>query len=935
MRRYTIWRTPELNAERETAINNLAAGGGINRVVAKMLVNRGVFDPAEALRFLEPVPERLGDPYDLPGMGRAVERLAQAIERGESILIYGDYDVDGVSSVAILKEALDQLTPHVSYYIPDRFSEGYGLNEDALSAARERGTELLITVDCGITSIREIAWARQIGMDAIVTDHHMPADELPDACALVNPKLRTDLGPEHDLAGAGVTYQLVRALAVRFPQLVPEDWEDLAALATVADIVPLVGDNRIIVKAGLSRLKDSRRPGLRALLEQSGLAGKEITAWHIGYIIAPRINAAGRMGEAEAAVRLLLAADDETARDYAARLETFNRRRQEVEAEVFAMASREAQACVARDDAFILAAGDEWHHGVLGIVASKIVDAYRRPTILISWDGERGRGSGRSMPGFDLYRALQDAQQLLEKFGGHQQAAGVTVQRSHFEALRAALNQAASGTWEPVTVLEADLEVRPEEITADLVREIERMQPFGSGNAAPVLIMRRVHVQEPVLVGKNNEHFKFRVRENDCRFEAIGFRLADFYDRPYNVRVYDLAFEPQINVFRGQEQLQLKIIDIKPSAQSDYGSGVPFGAAEPERPLEIMEARVMETVRALRPAVIVYPTIRCLEKHLPGLHNLFPGRLLSVLTGRQHPRTLRIRLEHLARSQPQIFLTTTAFYDYYRNIADSFDQIDAVYFWPDNSEIREKRGPSDVKFAFERLGCEISDLARQGKHLIYTNRKSALDGIHRNASGVYVEAGIENPARRDRLREAYRAADHGCLIWDGQYGGGLPAVPGKALILKNAPFGLFEITNGAAQTDELLERIVLAYAEDDLESNAAYLRAFYPDPGRIEAVWRRLTDRGRQFTLSRAEIKELIEHGGGANGFAESGFRAVLAILQELNCCEYTIHGDKYTLKMMGTAAPEVDPGRSPYLREGLQELKIFEAWRDLASKVQ
>ncbi|MEN6461581.1 MAG: single-stranded-DNA-specific exonuclease RecJ, partial [Syntrophomonas sp.] len=411
---------------------------GISMAIAILLTQRGIKSTNEAEKFLNGELEDLSDPFAITGITAAVQRIEKAIIAAEKVVIYGDYDVDGICSTVLLKECLTELGGQVDYYVPNRFSEGYGLNSTAVEYLAEQGYDLLVTVDCGIASITETELANHLGMDVIITDHHTPLDLLPMAIAVINPKL-DNLPDNINLAGVGVAFALVRALC--YGKISDERvfaWLDLVALATVADIVPMLGDNRILVKYGLKNLQKTSRVGLRALITETGLDGKPLLSWHIGFILAPRLNAAGRLDNAGISIELLLCDDPQKAGEIAVMLCNLNNERRTIEEAIFKEAVLQVETVGNLEDQPVLVlAGEGWHQGVIGIVASRLADRYNRPIILISWEGNTGKGSGRSTGDFDLYQALHLCRESLLQFGGHRMAAGLSIEKSQFANFKA------------------------------------------------------------------------------------------------------------------------------------------------------------------------------------------------------------------------------------------------------------------------------------------------------------------------------------------------------------------------------------------------------------------------------------------------------------------------------------------------------------------
>ncbi|MCU0607941.1 MAG: single-stranded-DNA-specific exonuclease RecJ [Candidatus Edwardsbacteria bacterium] len=553
----------------EGQANALAVELGVSPLIARLLLTRGVAVPADARRFLSPALADLHDPFLLPDMDRTVDRVDRALAAGERLMVYGDYDVDGITATALLVRGLARLGADVGWYLPNRSREGYGISAAGIDEAARRGVALVISVDCGITAHAEIDYARQLGIDVVVTDHHETKDSLPAACAVVDPKRADSAYPYQELAGVGVAYKLLQALCRRhgLPEADLEADLDLVALGTVADIVPLTGENRVLAKFGLEALRRSGKPGIRALLEVTGLRDRPLDSGQIVFMLAPRINAAGRMGDAGTALRLLLTGDAAEAAAIARDLDEENKRRKAVDDEIL----EQAVALVGSDvdlerDKVIVLASESWHQGVIGIVASRLVEQFYRPTVLIAVDGDRGKGSARSIANFHLHEALKECQDLLLGFGGHKFAAGLSIEAGRIPAFRERLNEVAGRTLSAedfVPCQPLDAEVDLDALDAETARGFARFAPFGPGNRHPVLAaMRSRVVGSPCIVGRN--HLKFKVKHRQRIFDSIGFSLggmlAEVEDPDAAV---DLAFVLEENEWQGRTRLQLRIKDIR------------------------------------------------------------------------------------------------------------------------------------------------------------------------------------------------------------------------------------------------------------------------------------------------------------------------------------------------------------------------------------
>jgi single-stranded-DNA-specific exonuclease len=553
------------------AVVDLASKLEIPPLIAELALTRGI-DPADtggARRFLFPRLSDLYDPSLLQGMEQAVERIATAVKRGERILVYGDYDVDGVTGVALLASAIGSLGGVVATYLPHRLQEGYGVSEAGVRHASQMGVGLIVTVDCGITASREVSLASSMGMDCIVTDHHEPKQELPDAVAILDPKCEDSGYPYPELAGVGVAFKLAHALAGREngPGLRFSSFLDLVALGSLADMVPVDGENRVLAKFGLEALQKTERIGLQTLLDTSGLAGVEkLSTAHVGFTLAPRLNAAGRLGDARWALRLLQTEDREEAIRIAGHLEDANRERRELEDRIV----EEAMALVREhvdlgQDRVIVLASPAWHQGVIGIVASRLAERFYRPTIIIAVRDGKGKGSARSIPAFHLYDALRKASRHLISFGGHRHAAGINVNEESIVPLRAELNRIAGEILKPdelIPSLRVDIQTTLDLLEDDLPRWLDMLSPFGYGNPQPVFLARDLKiVGYPSVVGGN--HLRFKVRQGGKTMAAIGFGLGHLArELSTGTQGVRLVFTVEENEWQGKRQLQLRVRDL-------------------------------------------------------------------------------------------------------------------------------------------------------------------------------------------------------------------------------------------------------------------------------------------------------------------------------------------------------------------------------------
>lgn len=579
------WRLHPHDPDR---IQALSRGASLPPIVAQLLLNRGVSEPQAARRFLEAKRLDFHDPELLPGAVEAADRIARAAFAGRRIVIYGDYDVDGVCGTSLLWACLKLAgAKNVSYYIPHRIEEGYGVNADALrKLATEQGAELIVTVDCGITAVAEARLARELGVEFIITDHHVPGPALPEADVVVHPRRPGGSYPFGDLCGCGVAFKLAWQLCKGFgdgkkasPHL--RDFLvkaiHLVALATVADVVPLADENRIFVRHGLNGLTTEPSVGMRALLEVSECLGKDrLTASQLGFQLGPRVNAAGRMEAARMAVELFTTDDPDRAKEIAAALDQCNRDRQDIERATVeaAKAQLEAQGGLGDRGGIVLGA-EGWHHGVIGIVAGRIAEWYHRPTVIITLNGGLGQGSARSVPGFNLHEALSACSQHLTSFGGHAAAAGLKVSASEFEAFSQCFDEHCRATLTPDQKrkdLWIDAEARLGELTLPVVETIGRLEPHGMGNPKPALLATELHVVGPPrIVGKKLNHLKLRLGQGSLTLGAIGWNLAGRAAEFPPGTPCSAVFAPGINEWNNRREVQLEIRDIRPAGAEPSG----------------------------------------------------------------------------------------------------------------------------------------------------------------------------------------------------------------------------------------------------------------------------------------------------------------------------------------------------------------------------
>ena len=556
--KYGIWNVTRPEAG---AVNALASGG-FNPLTAMILAARGMKEAKTAREFLD-CGRQLVDPFRMTDMDPAQRRVRQALQQGEKIAVFGDYDVDGITATCLLTSFLRSRGGNVVSYIPGRLEEGYGLNPIAIHQLSGEGVKLIITVDCGITAVEEARLCKQLGIDLVITDHHECKELLPEAVAVVDPH-RPDCGyPHRNLSGVGVAFKLAAALSGD-QEAVLREYADMVCLGTVADVMPLVGENRVFVARGLELLRHTRRPGIAALMRESGCDSDNLNATSIGFMLAPRINAAGRMGQIELAVDLFLTDDEDKATFLAQSLCELNRQRQQVESDIYRQAVQMLPTG-STPEAIVLA-DERWHQGVVGIVASRIAEEYCCPTFLICLDGDHGKASSRSFGGFNLFQALKNHSHLLESYGGHELAAGFTIHRSQIDAFREAVCRDARQYYAESgqrTVLDIDCAVTADLLSVGSIDALSVLEPCGNGCPKPVLMLEKLVVDRLALVG-NSRHMRLRLKQGHHMLGAICFCATTdtFPIQPGDI--VDVAFQPQVNEFRGVRSVQLNVQDIRP-----------------------------------------------------------------------------------------------------------------------------------------------------------------------------------------------------------------------------------------------------------------------------------------------------------------------------------------------------------------------------------
>lgn len=554
------WEICKINEE---DINKICEENNLSQLIGSILASKKVISKDEIREFLNPTRDDFHDPFLMPDMEKAVERILIAIQNKEKIIIYGDYDVDGITSVTVLKKFLEEQGLKTGEYIPNRLNEGYGLNKEAVKNISEQGYTLIITVDCGISCIEEIEYAKELGMEVIVTDHHEPGEIIPDCLAVVDAKRKDNKYPFNQLAGVGVVFKLIQSISLKLNLEAKEylKYLDIVCVGTISDIVPLIDENRVITKLGLKLVEKTRNIGLKTLLESTGY--KEINSTTISFGIAPRINACGRMGEEKEALELFLTNNIQEAKQISERLNQYNIERQETEKQIFKQAIQEIEE-ENKDVPCIILGKEGWHHGIIGIVASKVTDIYFKPSILICFEGEEGKGSGRSIPGFDLHDAVMNCNTYVEKFGGHSMAIGINVKKENFEKFKKEFEEYVQNSHinDIIPIIKIDKEIDLRKINIQDIRDLKLLEPYGEANKMPLFLIKNMKIQS-IRTLSEGKHIKLKLGIDNYIADAIGFNMGNIAEQYLIGDRVDVVGSLEINDFGDNENIQINLKDIR------------------------------------------------------------------------------------------------------------------------------------------------------------------------------------------------------------------------------------------------------------------------------------------------------------------------------------------------------------------------------------
>ena len=550
----------------EEKIEEFSKKYNVNKLLATILINRNIINKEDVRIFLNPNRNDFHDPYLLPDMKNAVDRIVKSIQNKEKIIIYGDYDVDGITSITVLKSFLEERGLKVDHYIPNRLEEGYGLNKQALKEISTKNYDLMITVDCGISAVEEIKYANELGIETIITDHHEPGDELPKAFAVIDAKRKDNKYPFRELAGVGVSFKLCQAIAIKLGLDEKEylKYLDIVCVGTISDIVPLIDENRVITKLGLKLVKQTKNLGLKAIIDASGYS--KIDSTTISFGIAPRINACGRMGYQEDALKLFLSKDSNEVNELIQKLNTYNSKRQDTEKNIYNEAIEQIQKGNLDKDDVIIIGGNNWHHGVIGIVSSKITDMYFKPSILLCFEDDIAKGSGRSIPGFDLYEALSKCSNSIEKFGGHSMAVGITIKKDKLEEFKKQLENIAknSNIKDIMPIINIDGQINLSDVDKDVVESLSILEPFGEGNKMPLFAYKNLKI-DSIRALSEGKHLKLTLKDNNNIINAIGFNMGYLADEYLIGDRIDVVGLLEINTFNGVDNIQINLKDVMKS----------------------------------------------------------------------------------------------------------------------------------------------------------------------------------------------------------------------------------------------------------------------------------------------------------------------------------------------------------------------------------
>ncbi len=824
---------------------------GISPITAQLLINRGIYTVEQGRVFLGSELKRLHSPLLLKDIKKAAARILKAVEVGEKVLVYGDYDADGITATVLLVRVLRRIGAVVDYYIPSRLKEGYGIHLEVLRKAREKGTGLMVTVDCGISAQAEALWAEENGLDLIITDHHEPPAEIPAAFAIINPKRPECSYPFKELAGVGVALKLAQVLLEK-AGVGSETWQeylDLTCLGTIADIVPIHGENRILVKHGLPVLANTGNPGLQALMAVSGINKNELGPREVGFGLAPRLNAAGRIGSPDMAVKLLLTDNIAEAWELASALNKENQTRRKIESDVLEEALKllEEEPELKNDKVLVLAS-ENWHPGVIGIVASRLMDRFYCPVLLIALEGEKGRGSARSIPGFNIHKALTCCREYLLDYGGHALAAGFSIESCRIEDFRMEINKYAGlviGDEKIAPYLELDGIIDMAQVSEGLINEINMLRPFGHRNPAPLLGCLKASVLESRCVGKRAAHLKLRLRKKSAVLDGIGFNLGSYAEVLATGEAVDLAFVPDINEYNGRRSVQLKVKEL----------GIPAT-------LDLMEQENRES--SVLAEVLLNPSTELFKDK----EELFT------------PEFVLNTLGNLNMNSP--------------GKSTNKEQIQSI-------ELIDRRGSIGRPSRLAELAGEgqptlvITSCAYQTIELVYY-LQTARPSLKRKVAFCH---GFIPKDTRLKLTAKFEKGEIKTVVVT-------PAVAGyfgrhaRRVLIYHLPFSR-ETINCAINVLQPGGRLYLLFGPEDLEENLAVLEALAPDRECLAGLYillRRAQKDHRQISVNPGRVAYELS-GAGFNCCRDYTVRVGLAVLEELELLKSYLEGELLRIHLL------------------------------------
>lgn len=930
-----LWERRDFNPE---IVEKLCTQLVINKKIAILLAQRGIQTADEARYFLQADRCNLCDPLKLSGVEAACNRIMQALDKEESILIYGDYDVDGICSITLLYECITALGKRVNYYVPDRFSEGYGLNAEALQRMLQDGVDLIITVDCGITSWNEAQFCQAAGLDLIITDHHMPGESLPPAVAIINPKLDACQATK-DLAGAGVAFKLACALfkarATEVPAELLNSWLELASLATIADIVPLTHENRIIAKLGLPLLSHSRHLGLQLLLEKLGLANQQLRSWHIGFSVAPKLNAAGRLDSANKSIELLLTDNYQAAEHLSDWLLAANQRRKTIENEIMQQAVQQLTASGSPEkEPILIASGANWNVGVIGIVASRLLERFQLPVIVISWDGEIGRGSCRSLPGTDMMALLSVCSPYLVEFGGHKMAAGLTVNWCDFADFKTtAQRQAAAAPVIPVSPHYFDLELSPEEITPYLFQDLEQLEPFGEGNPTPRLVIRNQLLAYPVFVGKNQEHL--RCSPISGNYQMIAFHQAQDFSPASSCLKHDLLFELQTNEFRGRKNLQLNILNFVPSVHhAEADTLQPFFYSR-----QCLQA-LADSLASNETAYVLFPDVPTMRLFAPWITAHFNPAICKTVHGFLPPAAINSLFEQTTKEPAQIIMITLNAWLYGVKKHSLPNRELNLYSIDPQQDISPKTlnkhhsplpqpwwQPGELPQIEMLLTEQIPATAK-----IYAHRVSTVTSLSTNSNTdpyLDIDASASAPEFSLRLKQRQTWLENpGTIFTNADF---IPCadfdLKAKALLAADPFYSTSELT--LFTLGEYLNNgntsLLIHPNLNNFQAMHRHMAQNYPSASRLTAFIHLLATLPKKGLAGDTAlwIKE-INQSSALQITTPAELHNLLRIAAELNLCEWEKHGNILSIKSDFPKAHSIDLTKSLFYMEGLTSKRTY-----------